>query len=200
MAANPDSSARGVDVDGAWNQFKDRLHGFALRRVRSATEADDVVQDVLTRLLEHRDRIDSGRLAAWLFTTARNAIVDRQRKANRDGATASCLDTDDAADDASGHASQELSACIPPLLAMLPEADRNVLERVELTGDSQTRLATALDVPVSTVKSRVQRARQRLREHFERCCSIELDSRGVPYEYTSHNDPKYPRCEGCSGS
>jgi RNA polymerase sigma-70 factor (ECF subfamily) len=199
VAANPDSSARGVDVDGAWSRFKDRLHAFALRRVRSATEADDVVQDVLIRLLEHRDRIDSDRLAAWLFTTARNAMVDRQRKANRDGATATCLDADDIADDASSNTSRELSACVQPLLAMLPEADRSLLERVELAGDSQTELAAALDIPVSTVKSRVQRARQRLRDHFERCCSIALDGRRAPYEYTSHNDPKYPRCDGCSG-
>ena len=184
--------ARGVDS-------KDRLHAFALRRVASATEADDIVQDVLMRLLQHRDRIDSDRLAAWLFTTARNAIVDRQRKTNCDGASA-CLDTDDVAADDSGNTSRELSDCVQPLLAMLSEADRDVLERVELAGDSQTQLAAALDIPVSTVKSRVQRARQRLREHFERCCSIELDSRGAPYEYTSHNDPKYPRCDGCSGS
>jgi len=153
-----------VDVEGAWSRFTGRLHAFALRRVRSATEADDVVHDVLVRLLEHRDRIDSDRLAAWIFATARNSIVDRLRKAGRDGATASCVGTDDVAASDPSDPSNALSACVRPLIAMLADADRTTLEQVELAGVSQVKLASALDLPAPTVKSRVQRARQRLRE------------------------------------
>lgn len=183
----------------AWSRFKDRLHAFALRRVRSASDADDIVQDVLVRLLQHRDRIESDRLAAWLFATARNAIIDGRRKSGRDSAGAvPCPATVAGAGDDPGPASHELAACVQPLLAMLSAADRDVLERVELREQSQAELAATLDVPTSTVKSRVQRARRRLREHFERCCEIELDGRGGPHEFTSRGGPEYPRCDGCA--
>jgi RNA polymerase sigma-70 factor (ECF subfamily) len=198
VAASPNSPADGVDVNDAWRRFKDRLYAFALRQVRAAAEAEDVVQDVLVRFLQHRDGIDSDRLAAWLFTTARNAVIDRRRRSQR--APAAC-DPDDAADvlaaASNTDAGQELTACVQPLLAMLSADDRAILEQVELLGKSQAETAIALSAPPSTIKSRVQRARQRLRKHFERCCEIELDRRGSPLEFTSRGRPDYPRCEGC---
>ena len=53
-------------------------------------------------------------------------------------------------------------------------------------------------VPASTVKSRVQRARQRLREHFDRCCAIELDGRGLPHDFKSRGGSEYPCCGDCA--
>lgn len=199
MAASLNNSSVGVDVSDAWRRFKDRLHAFALRRVRSASEADDVVQDALVRLLQHRDQIESDRLAAWLFTTARNAIVDRHRKSGRNPeAAGECPAMPTVAAEIPNEESHELTACVQPLLAMLSADDRAVLEQVELGEQSQVELAATLDVPASTVKSRVQRARQRLREHFERCCDIELDGRGAPLEFSSRGSPEYPRCDGCA--
>jgi RNA polymerase sigma-70 factor (ECF subfamily) len=156
-----------------------------------------VVQDVLVRLLEHRDRIESDRLAAWLFTTARNTVIDRRRRSQRDSTVAESAAATDVAAEASSDMAQECVACVLPLLAMLSAEDRAALEQVELVGQSQAELAASLDIPVSTMKSRVQRARQRLREHFERCCKIELDGRGVPHEFTSRGNTQYPCCDGC---
>lgn len=199
MAASLNKSSVGVDVGDAWRRFKDRLHAFALRRVRLASDADDVVQDVLVRLLQHRDQIESDRLAAWLFTTARNAIVDRQRQMGREpDATSERAAMLAVAAETPNEAARELTACVQPLLAMLSADDRAVLEQVELGQRSQAELAAALDVPASTVKSRVQRARRRLRGHFERCCEIELDARGAPHEFSSRGRPEYPRCDGCA--
>lgn len=197
VAASPDRQAVGVDVNEAWSRFKNRLHAFALRRVGAPDEADDVVQAVLVRLLQHQDRIESDRLAAWLFRTARNAVIDRRRRSGREAV---------AAEEAALHAAAEvpddavpeLAACVQPLLGMLSEEDRIVLEDVELNGRSQTDLARTLGVSPSTVKSRVQRARRRLREQVERCCAIELDSRGLPRDFTPRGQPNYASCDGCT--
>ncbi len=216
MGASPNNPPVGVDVSDAWLRFKDRLHAFALRRVGSAAEADDVVQDVLLHLHQHRDRIESDRLTPWIFTTARNAVIDRFRKSRGDvvswsaaadapgdapeGSTATATHassepvTDAASDD---RTMQELATCVRPLLAMLSAEDRAVLEGVELAGASQADLAAEAGAPASTIKSRVQRARQRLREHFERCCAIELDARGNPRDFSSRGSPDYPQCGGC---
>ena len=184
-------------MNDAWSRFKDRLHAYALRRVGSSADADDVVQDVLVRLLEHRDRIESGRLAAWLFTTARNAVIDRQRRAGREGRVNADADALRADSETQKEPAAEIAACVEPLLAMLSVDDRDVLEKVELAGESQAEIAKRLNVPPSTLKARVQRARQRLRSHFDRCCAIEVDGRGVPHDFASRGNPDYPRCDGC---
>ncbi len=197
MAASQENQRASIDVSDAWNRFRDRLRAFALRRVGSSADADDVVQDVLVRLMEHRDRIESGRVAAWLFTTARNAIIDRRRRSGREGLVAADADALRADEGEKAEPVAEMAACVQPLLAMLSVEDRDVLEMVELAGESQAELAACLNVAPSTVKSRVQRARQRLRDHFERCCTIELDFRGVPHDFASRGNPDYPRCDGC---
>lgn len=75
---------------------------------------------------------------------------------------------------------QELARCLEPLLAELEPRDREILQRVEIEGEAQVELARELALPLSTLKSRVQRARRRLRERYESCCALELDGRGVP--------------------
>lgn len=58
-----------------------------------------------------------------------------------------------------------------------------MLEQVELQGLTQADLARRLGLASSTVKSRAQRARRRLRETLEACCEIQLDGRGRPFHY-----------------
>ena len=74
----------------------------------------------------------------------------------------------------------DLSDCLEPMLRMLSDADAALLRRIDLHGEAQTDLATSLGVPLSTLKSRVQRARTKLRGAFDDCCSIELARNGAP--------------------
>ena len=59
-------------------EFQRRLRAFVRRRVPTDADADDVVQDALTRLVRHGPP-PSGSVHAWLFTVARNVIIDRGR-------------------------------------------------------------------------------------------------------------------------
>jgi RNA polymerase sigma-70 factor (ECF subfamily) len=180
----------------AWGGFRQRLKSFLTRRVRSEADADDLLQTILLRLHEHRGNISPNRLAPWLFVTARNALVDRDRARRKERLTgALALDLPDATPPNDGEsAAKELSRCIRPLLGLLCEPDRRILQRVELEGATQSELALEESLPVSTVKSRVQRARRRLRRLFDQCCSIDLDRRGSPTGYVRRNTTVPPAC------
>ncbi len=170
-------------------EFRERLHAFVRRRVR--TDADDVVQDVLTRLVTHGPR-PSGPVHAWLFTVARNAIIDRSR-ARRDHVDLASLES--AAETVEGEgAAAELARCLGPMMSGLSADDRRVLERVDLGGESQADLARELGVSPSGLKSRVQRARRRLRAVLESCCSIARDTRGMPIDFQQRAGTS---CAGC---
>lgn len=155
-----------------------RLRDFVRRRAPAGVDADDVVQDVLTRLLARADDVPPGKAEAWALTTARHAVIDllrRRRAAPLDEAAVVAPEADDL--DAA-----DLARCLRPLLDELDQDDRRVLEQIDAAGRSQADLARELGVPASTVKSRVQRARQRLRTLIERCCELELDARGAPID------------------
>lgn len=166
----------------AWDGLRDELYRFVARRV-SPTDADDVVQEALLRI--HRGLAGvraEGALVGWMYQVTRNALADHLRGARSTDA----LDDDDVAeavepDDA---AFQRLASCVAPFVAMLPAHYREAVELVELRGLSQVQAAARLGVPVSTMKSRVQRGRAHLRELLETCCAIDIDARGHVLDVT----------------
>jgi RNA polymerase sigma factor (sigma-70 family) len=58
--------------------YSRRLLGFIRKRVTNDADAEDILQDVFYQLLGNKEPIDQ--VTAWLFTVARNKIIDRKRK------------------------------------------------------------------------------------------------------------------------
>jgi RNA polymerase sigma-70 factor (ECF subfamily) len=182
-----------ADTHALFTQFREQLRGFVRRRVASDADADDVTQDVLTRLVQHGPPT-SGSVHAWLYTVARNVIIDRSRT-RRDPVNLDVTELPEPSPATDG-AERELARCLRPMMASLSADDRAVLERVDLDGESQTDLARELGLSMSGAKSRVQRARQRLRAALEGCCAIALDTRGAPIDFHRLGGTS---CGGCSG-
>ena len=169
-----------IDVAAAWHELGDRLRVYVARRVNPG-DADDVVQSVMVKLLERRAEIDADSVRAWLFAVTRNAVAEyyRQHRPSVDLDSFGDLpETDDV--DPADRTIGNLSDCLDPMLRMLPESDADLLRRIDLQREAQTELAASLGVPLSTLKSRVQRARTKLRSAFDQCCSIDLGRNGAP--------------------
>lgn len=165
-------------------QFLSRLRAFVRRRVRTEHDAQDIVQDVLARLVQHDDAINSESVFAWMFTVARRAIIDRARKLKSNPETAfseSESELVEIAGDPSAVA--ELSRCMEPMLASLSGDDQALLQRIDMRGESQAALAREMGMTSSSLKSRVQRARRRLRAALEDCCTVQQDRSGQPFDY-----------------
>lgn len=183
-----------LTTEAIWTEFHANLLRFVARRVRNPADAEDVVQRVFLqvhRALPTLREVD--RLPAWLYQLTRRAIIDyyrapahRRERALDDEVE---LADDTAADEPTALA--ELSGCLRPLMASLSEADQEALTLVEFGGVSQVEAARQLGVSVSGMKSRVQRARHRLRAVVEDCCRVELDRRGGITDY----QPR--KCDSC---
>lgn len=158
-------------------EFLARLRAFVRRRVPSAADADDVLQTIHLRLLESRDRPAPESTHAWLLATARRAIADLHRARARSHArTEPAIDVaEQDGDDAS-----DVTRCLAPLLARLAADDAELLTRVDVVGESQTAIARERSLSVSGLKSRVQRARERLRDAVLAHCAVERDATGFP--------------------
>ena len=166
----------------AWDSLRGELYRFVARRVPAA-DADDVVQEALLRI--HRGlssvRAD-GAVVGWIYQVTRNALADHLRALRPAGE----LDDDDLVEpiDPDDAAFTSLAKCIAPFVAMLPAHYREAVELVELRGMTQVAAAAQLGVPLSTLKSRVQRGRAQLRELLDTCCAIDLDARGHVVDVT----------------
>lgn len=178
-------------------EFLARLLAFIRARLPSAADAEDLRQDVLVKLVERRGEIRDESVPAWLFAVARHAIIDRYRA--RPGPHA-LPDGDVILEESVPEtASAELARCLEPFLAELAAEDREILLRVDAAGEKQSAIARELGIPVSTVKSRVQRARGRLLARLEACCAIALDRRGLPRDFERRSGaPCACDDEGCA--
>jgi RNA polymerase sigma-70 factor (ECF subfamily) len=180
-----------------WREMLPQLRTFVRRRIADPNRADDLVADILLRIHQNVGSLDDQeRLPNWVFRIARNAIIDEYRRAGRSKEQlVETLQDEPApasADEEPG-AVQELSACLRPMLAGLPEEQRAAVEMIDLDGLSQADAAERAGVSLSGMKSRVQRGRRKLAELLGQCCTMTLDGRGVPMDY----EPP-PGC-GCAG-
>jgi RNA polymerase sigma-70 factor (ECF subfamily) len=170
-----------------YEELRARLVPFVARRVPHA-DVDDVVQEVFVRLSRHRAQlVHEERYDAWMWAIARNAVEDRHRDRARHPLAHVEGETEPGAHppiDATHHeqhveAIQEaLASLVAPLIAMLPSPYREALTLVELEGLTQLAAAEMLEVPLSTMKARVQRGRVKLRALFDGFCEISVDARG----------------------
>lgn len=142
-----------------------RLRRYARALTRDATRADDLVQSCLLRALAKQHLWQPGTdLRAWLFTILHNQHVNDIRHPVREGANvmvenvAPVLTVQSNAD-----ASLQLRD-LDRAISNLSEEQRQVILLVGLEGMHYEEVATILDVPVGTVRSRLSRGRDMLRK------------------------------------
>jgi RNA polymerase sigma-70 factor (ECF subfamily) len=146
------------------------LYSVALRILRSATDAEDAVQQAWLQAWRNARSYDArrGTVAAWLLTLTRSRALDLYRSLASRKRAESRVDPDPAppaADDPSaGAAHGQLSARVREALETLPEAQRQVLEIAYFEGLSQSEIASRLNAPLGTVKSWTRQGLMRLRE------------------------------------
>lgn len=163
-------------VTAAWREHEAELRGYLRHRMAGEADADDLLQEVFVKALRQGPDfcgLDNPR--AWLFQVARNALVDRLR-ASRDDEALADHEERLAAPEADVMAPVDaLSECLARVLAELSLGDADVLRRCDIDGCTQRAYAELHDLSLPAVKSRLQRARQRLRQRMSEVCRVRFD-------------------------
>jgi RNA polymerase sigma-70 factor (ECF subfamily) len=161
---------------GAWSAHEAELRGYLHHRLGDRQDAEDLLQDVFLKALRQgRHFCSVANTRAWLFQVARNALTDRLR-VSRDH---SPLPDDLPAPPQDPCAPvEDLSQCLPRVLAELSEADRLALTLCDLEGQPQQVLAERLGISLPGAKSRLQRARTRLQRRLVEACQVRFDDAG----------------------
>lgn len=159
----------------AWHSHEGELRRWLISRLGNPADAEDLLQDVFEKAMLQGERFCSVENArAWLFRVARNALVDRYRM-QRDQVE---LPENMAAIEDESEAVDELSECLPRVLSELSDEDREVITLCDLDGISQQRFAELKGISLPAAKSRIQRARKRMRQQLEIGCQVQLDETG----------------------
>jgi RNA polymerase sigma-70 factor (ECF subfamily) len=143
--------------------------GIALRRIGDRGRAEDVTQDTFASVWRSASRYDParGKAASWLYTVARNAIVDGLRRRppptveNPPDVPSAEPGPPDAAE------SEWVSWRVHRAVESLPEQERTLVELAYWSGLSQSEIADYVGVPLGTVKTRTRAALRRLADELD---------------------------------
>jgi RNA polymerase sigma-70 factor (ECF subfamily) len=143
------------------------LRRYAVALLRSGPDADDLVQETVARALDKHMLWRPGtNLRAWLFTMMHNLRVNDARSLRREGIAVNA----EAVAGLSLPATQIGRLTLRDLrraIDALDEGHRAVVLLVGLEGLSYEEVADVLALPLGTVRSRLSRARSRLRQFIE---------------------------------
>jgi RNA polymerase sigma-70 factor (ECF subfamily) len=152
-----------------YDRYRVILFGLLLRILNSREEAEDVLQEVFLQVWRKAADFDEkrGRPFTWLVTLGRSRGIDRLRtlsareRVAEAGAREASEEFSDAAVDAF---KSEQRGLITNALAQLPDDQKRPIMLAYFEGLSQSEIATRLDAPLGTVKTRMRTGLMKLRE------------------------------------
>jgi RNA polymerase sigma-70 factor, ECF subfamily len=175
-----------------WESFHTILYRFIRRRVADEATAEDLLQDVFLKIHQYGDSIKEVKcLESWIYQIARHLIIDYYRSHHTTIITLNTQEVLDLSEELpDDDIVRELLPCVRDMVLALPEQDRQALMLTEYQGLTQKEFGKRLGLSFSGVKSRVQRAREKLKQELLACCHFEQDRRGHILDY-------YPRSDCC---
>ena len=161
-------------------RYQDRVYGLCLRLTGDPDTADDAAQETFIAAYRHLQDFRGGSFPAWLMRIATRRCYDVHRRRQRrpsvsldrpgrpneetEGPAATLPDPQPGPEAAAE--GRELAAVLQAGLLTLPPDQRTALTMCDVLGYDYQTIAESTQVPLGTVRSRINRGRRRLREYL----------------------------------
>jgi RNA polymerase sigma-70 factor (ECF subfamily) len=140
---------------------RERYLAFVRHRVRSGADAEDLLQKALVRAMERADQLnDPSRASAWFYRILRNTIADHHAEWARQNAKLHVLAADVEEAEPEDVA---MCACSLGLMGDMRQDYRDVIQRVDVDGESIDDVSKTLGITTNNATVRLHRARQALK-------------------------------------
>lgn len=172
-----------------YSEFHQVLLGFIKSKVNNHQDAEDILQNVFIKVagnikgLQQKEKLQS-----WIYSIARNAIIDYYRTNSGNKKTSFEDDiTESFTEEEYIDTTKGLDCCLIDFVNQLPEEYRDIIIDVDMKGLRQKDLVEKYNLPYPTIRSRVQRGRERMKQILLDCCQIKWDNRGNILDVVSRN-------------
>ena len=148
-----------------FGHFAPRIKGFLMRSGAAPDLAEECAQEVMATLWHKAHLFDPTKasVATWIFSIARNRLIDRIRKQRRPEPQDLPWGPEGEPDQADALALAEDTQKLVQALATLPDKQRQLIERAYFGDLSHSEIAAETGLPLGTIKSRIRLALDRLR-------------------------------------
>jgi RNA polymerase sigma-70 factor (ECF subfamily) len=160
----------------AWNENEQAIKNWLLKKTGDSDLTQDLLQDLFIKALQNKERFCTLTDAkSWLFRVAQNSVIDIYRKTKLERGRVS-YELDDEKKDSPVI---KLQQCLIRVISELDGDDKEVIEQCDMQGVSQADYAHMKGLSLSATKSRIQRARKKLRQKMIISCNVQFDQNKV---------------------
>lgn len=158
-----------------WQHAESELYYWLFGQTGDADMSFDLLQDTFLRALQQQQRFcDIQNQRAWLYRVARNLVIDKRRTSDISPGV-SVDEHEPVWESEDRPVVDSLAQCLPKALQQLTASDKAIIEQCDLQGMSQQDFATHHQLTLVATKSRLQRARKKLKAVLLRQCHIRFD-------------------------
>lgn len=172
------------NIKDIWQSFNTQLLSYIKHQVNDENIAEDLLHEVFIKLYKNVDKLEEqSKLKPWLYQITKNTIIDYYRKRKETPIAFQNLEKEFETDDIETNMNDETVECLKALIFELPEKYQKSIELYDMKGLKHKDISQKLNISISGSKTRVQRARSKLKEVLCDCCDFELDTFGNIIEY-----------------
>jgi RNA polymerase sigma-70 factor, ECF subfamily len=156
-----------------FDEHRGGVHAFLLGRTSDPEAARDLLQETFLRVWRRVDEVAGlapDRQRAWIFTVARNLVIDRYRTEATGRATMAAVadQVPDVTDDTVAQVvARDQLAAVRDAIGSLPDEQRTILTMATVGEMTSRQIAAALGMPPGTVRYELHRARRCLADRLE---------------------------------
>lgn len=171
------------NISSIWNNFRIELLYYIKTKVKDEYAAEDILQEVFIKIYKNICQLkDVTKLKTWLYRITNNTIIDFYRRKKN------ILELDELKNisviqDDEDNMNEEVEECAKFMLHQLPDKYKQPLKLYEFNGMKHGEISKKLNLSLSGVKTRVQRARNQLKKMLLECCDFDFDVYGNIIDY-----------------
>lgn len=169
-----------MELAAVYTQYHQVLFSFIKSKVNNYQDAEDILQNVFIKVSTGMGDLNrKEKLQSWMYTIARNSIIDYYRTNTGNKNLVADEDiTNSFTDEEYVDTTKGLDCCLIDFVNQLPEEYRDIMIDVEMRGVKQKDLAEKYNLAYPSIRSRIQRGREKLKQILLVCCHIQWDNRG----------------------
>ena len=159
-----------------WDLFSEYVFNFIKTKVKTEEDAKDILQEVFLKIHLNIEKLkETEKIQSWIFNITRNTINDHWKKQKPTSSEKEIPELDSLENE---DYTSYFEVCLKSMISNLPDKYREAIQLSEIDNKKQKEIAETLNISYSGLKSRVQRGRVLLKNHFKECCNIQINKAG----------------------
>jgi len=165
------------EINIIWVDLNEELYKFILGKVKDEQTSKDIHQEVFLKVQTKIHQLKHiSKLTSWIYQITRNSIIDYFRKVKDKSISITGIDIPEK--DTNNFEYSNLTNCINQKIENLSSQHKEAIILTSFKNYSQKELAEYLKISYSGTKSRVQKAKEILKENILNCPNVESDNTG----------------------